>query len=143
MTGAQKADTGYNAHHPWYYLQGGAILGPKSISLAAKASKSAGYLEAGIQDARAQPEPQRSEALRRLQTKVRHAMKQDLKRYRELARELCAKRRNGPDQKAPVSCADIHTSIALKHNHLFNDFCHLLLIDDLLSVQPDLFGFSN
>ena len=98
-------------------------------------------MEADIHAAKALSEPQRSEALRSLQTKVCHAMKQDLKRYRELARELSHKRKLGSDQKAPVSCADIHTSIALKHNHLFNDFCHLILIDDLLSVQPDLFGY--
>lgn len=27
----------------------------------------------------------------------------------------------------------------MKHNHLFNDFVHLDWIDDLFSVQPDLF----
>tara|TARA_B100001939_G_C16943489_1_gene619246 strand:- start:132 stop:557 length:426 start_codon:yes stop_codon:yes gene_type:complete len=140
MTGTHKSDTGYNAHHPWYYLQGGAILGPKSISRAAKTSGSTGYMGTDIQEAGSLPEPQRSEALRHLKTKVQHAIAQDLKRYRELARELARKRRLGPEQEVPISCTDLHTSVALKHNHLFNDFAHLNMINDLLSIQPDLFG---
>jgi len=51
---------------------------------------------------------------------------------------------NGAGQQSvdsgETACTDIHTGISLKHNHLYNDFAHLLTLDNLLSKQPDLFG---
>jgi len=34
---------------------------------------------------------------------------------------------------------DPFTGVWLKHNHLFTEFGHLVRIDELLTVQPDLF----
>jgi hypothetical protein len=41
----------------------------------------------------------------------------------------------------PVSSADIHMSMSLKHNHIYNQFAHLLTLDELLGRQRDLFDF--
>lgn len=59
----------------------------------------------------------------------------DLARYLELVRTLRRERRSGEAH----GCSDLHTAVSLKHNHLFNDLAHLDWIDDLLSVQLDLF----
>ena len=41
------------------------------------------------------------------------------------------------EQEAQPICSDIHTNMSLKHNHLYDDFAHLVYIDDLLSQQPE------
>lgn len=94
-----------------------------------------------IKTASQKPEPQRSEDLRTIKAKVMCDFRRDLKRYRQLAHELRnARKENGLVNHDPCSNA-LHTNISLKHNHLFNDLAHLLLLDKELSLQPDLFGF--
>ena len=40
-----------------------------------------------------------------------------------------------------MACNDIHTALSLKHNHLVNNFAHLITLDELLTKQMDLFDF--
>ncbi len=131
----------YGAGHCWYYKLGGEILKPKAIIESVKVRNYEGYMASDIQAAEKKPEPQRSEALRVLKDKVIKDYRRDLSRYRELACELRRYRQeNGLIDHE--SCAlDLHTSISLKHNHLFNDFGHLLCLDKHLSYQADLFNF--
>ena len=67
-------------------------------------------------------------------------LKRDISGYRRRALELHRYRAANPLLERPTCCADIHTNISLKHNHLVNDFAHLITIDVLLKVQGDLFG---
>ena len=55
---------------------------------------------------------------------------QKLRHYRRTAEPLHEEPR----------CADVHVNMSLKVSHLINDFAHLLLLDELLAEQPDLFG---
>lgn len=128
---------GYDAGHPWYYVLGGAPLGPKKILHVVRARRYRGYLQQEIALSAARCEPRRSEELRRIRQSVSASLRIDLARYRELVRALRCSRRSG---KAPA-CSDLHTAVSLKHNHLFNDLAHLDWIDDLLSVQLDLFDY--
>ena len=68
-------------------------------------------------------------------------LKRDVSRYRERAKELTARRDAGLDDVLEASCADVHTNISLVHNHIYNQFARLSVIDDYLSEQGDLFGF--
>ncbi len=131
----------YGAGHCWYYKLGGEILKPKAIIKSVRDRNYKGYMASDIQAAEKKPEPQRSQALRAIKDKVIKDYRRDLSRYRELACELRRYRQeNGLVDHG--SCAlDLHTSISLKHNHLFNDFGHLAYLDKLLSYQPDLFDF--
>lgn len=126
---------GYDAGHPWYYVLGGAPLGPKQILRSVRARRYRGYLQEEIALSAARCEPRRSEELRKIRMCVHSSLRIDLARYRELVRALRRSRRSG---EAP-ECSDLHTAVSLKHNHLFNDLAHLDWIDELLSVQLDLF----
>lgn len=131
----------YGAGHPWYYLLGGSVQGPKQILYCVKASGYQGYMADAIHEADSKPEPQRSQVLRSIRAQVKDDFRRDLSRYRALACELHTYRQhNGLVSEQPV-CADIHTNISLKYCHIYNDLAHVLLLDDLLSRQPDLFDF--
>lgn len=132
---------GYSTGHPWYYLLGGAVLSPKQIKEKVKRSGYGGYLTDYIAAADRKPEPQRSQALRRLRARAVDELKRDMSGYRRRALDLHRYRAANSLPERPTCCADIHTNISLKHNHLVNDFAHLITIDALLSVQTDLFGF--
>ncbi len=130
----------YSTHHPWYYLLGGEILYPKTIYCMAKTSGYNGYLENEIRNADNRQEPRRSESLRQLRKTIVQELKKNLNRYRILARELNQFRKSDTKIDIHTSCKQVHTNISLKHNHLYNDFAHLFLIDQFLSQQPDLFA---
>lgn len=66
---------------------------------------------------------------------VLSSLRTDLARYVELVRALRLSRRSGE----ALACSDLHTAVSLKHNHLFNDLAHLDWLDELLSMQLDLF----
>lgn len=132
---------GYDSGHPWYYLLGGAILPPKQIREDVRQSGYRGYLAKEIAAANAKPEPQRSRALRKLRARVCEDLAQDISGYRRRALQLHRYRATHPVPDHPKCSEDIHVNIALKHNHIFNDFAHIITIDALLSVQTDLFGF--
>lgn len=97
-----------------------------------------GHAEADIAAADGLPEPSRSTALRALRARFREDLRRDLSRYRACARALRAWRA-WETETAPDCAQDVHVTISLKHNHLFNDFAHLAWIDALLNKQRDLF----
>lgn len=131
----------YNSGHPWYYLLGGPILLLKDIQSAARQSKYRGYRRDDIRAADNKTEPARTAALRAIQSEVVIELKRDIAGYRTRVLQLRRYRAANALPDKPRACDDIHTNISLKHNHLFNDFAHLITLDDLLSKQGDLFGF--
>lgn len=130
---------GYSSGHPWYYFLGGRALYPKEILAEVKAGSYRGFIT-DIDRAARLAEPKRSETLRKLKAQFVEELKQDIARYRECVLELHRYRLSEEDEELPSSSAEIHTSVSLKHNHILNDFAHLLRIEELLSVQRDLFA---
>ena len=135
-----KNETGYQPGHPWYYKIGGAVPKPKAILAAVKTSGYQGCKRDYISLADNRHEPARSSDLRLLRLSVLNDFQAHLRLYREYARKLRDYRQMGTaEQEAQPICSDIHTSMSLKYNHLYNDFAHLVFIDELLSKQMDLF----
>lgn len=132
--------TGYDPGHPWYYLRGGEILSFKAIRQSVVESGYQGYMIERIRDADAKPEPKRSELLRTIRSEVVDSFRSDARRYRACASALRMHRSKGLDTQQPLACKDVHQNIALKRNHLFNDFATLIALDDLLARQRDLFA---
>lgn len=129
----------YSPGHPWYYHLGGRVLFPKDICEAVEASGYRGWRERILDEIDQKAEPVRSAELRQLRNTVHIELRANLSRYRECARLLSGyRRRGGKSNNLPV-CANIHSALSLKHNHLYNDFAHLLVIEELLGKQPDLF----
>ncbi|MGF1448152.1 MAG: hypothetical protein ACFB20_01900 [Opitutales bacterium] len=135
----QSRPNTYKPSHPWYYLQGGKVLTPKEIRDRAKASGCMGWREEELEKLDAQPEPQRSQGLRKLRAIALKELKENLDGYRWAVLRLHRYRREEPDEERFV-CDDVHVSVFLKYNHVFGDFAQLLAIDDMLAQQPDLFG---
>ena len=125
--------------HPWYYKLGGAVKPPKQIMMEVRIKGYKGYMADDIEDADRKPEPKRSEILRQIREKVMDDLKRDISIYREVARELHKHRKTFPFGSEEICCDAIHQSAALKHNHIYNDLAHIILLDKLLSKQPDLF----
>ncbi len=131
---------GRSAGHPWFYFLGGPVLTPKQIRESVRLSGYRGYLADDISHADRKPEPHRSTALRKLRAEVQRMLWADISRYREVARELHAYRKEHAHVEVlPNMSAEVHTSMSLKHNHIYNQFAHLLTLDELLSRQRDLF----
>lgn len=133
-------ENGYSPGHPWYYLLGGAVLKPRAILAQTRASGYRGCSAAAIEEADRLAEPKRSASLRSLQHRFYDDLQRDLSRYRTCVRNLRMYRQKsiGPDE--PASCEGVHVAISLKHNHLVNDFAHLVWLDELMTRQGDLFG---
>ncbi len=131
----------YEPGHPWYYVLGGKVLKPSQIKQNVIKSGYQGYLKEDIEKAANKVEPQRSIALRRIRESAKNDLFSDLSRYREVVRELSQHRASNLDKEPQHH--DIHTSISLKHNHIYNNLAHLVTIDDLLSEQPELDLFSS
>lgn len=132
---------GYPAGHPWYYALGGAALMPRQILEDTRARGYRGYAREQIEADARLAEPRRSETLRAWRTKFRADLWSNISRYRALVRDY---RSAGAAPCEPCSrpdCRDLDTALSLKHNHLVNDFGHLILVDELLTVQRDLFDF--
>ena len=134
----------YDPGHPWYYVLGGTALYPEQIRDSVRASGYQGYLVDTIQQAARKSEPERSTALRTLQANILNDFKANLARYREVVRDLqrfdAEKiKYSNPQIDDPLICNDVHVNVSLKHNHLYNDFAHLLVIDEYLAYQKDLF----
>ncbi|WP_022694718.1 hypothetical protein [Ponticaulis koreensis] len=140
-SGAPNFQNGYDPGHPWYYLLGGKVLGPKSILKSVIARDYRGHIDE-IKDAEALCEPRRSEQLRRLRNRITNQYKADLERYRELVRELQQHRLSDRLKDSVRLCEPVHSSLALKHNHIYNELAHLRRINAALCVQRDMFdGF--
>lgn len=129
---------GYGSGHPWYYVLGGEVLPPRRIMESALARGYRGCCFRELDDIDAMVEPKRSEALRAMKAKVLGEYRQSLSRYRQLALALHRRRSDSCGDPA-AHCEDIHVSISLKHNHLFNDLAHLCELARLLDKQRDLF----
>lgn len=125
--------TGYNAGHPWYYFLGGKPRRPKEIREATRQSGYKGYARDRIEAAHAMAEPKRSETLRSLRAKFECNQKRDISIYRVCVNTLRQTRWEMTDGETAASCGEIHTSLSIKHNHMVNDFAHLILLDELLS----------
>ena len=128
---------GYEPGHPWYYVLGGRVLRLKEIRESAEESERGGYLSEYIIKAAQLAEPKRSAALREWRESALSKLKADIRVYREVARALTAHRQANANEEPAY--AEVHGDIALKRNHLWNDFANLAQIDRFLSVQPDLF----
>lgn len=137
---ALKEHCGYHAGHPWYYLLGGNIPTPKQIQADAVASSYCGYSADDLRKIDKQPEPKRSENLRKWQLKFKEELNSDLSRYREVVRELHQYRQDQNWDVIPTCCNDVHTSMSLKYAHLYNAFGHLHFLDEFLGRQLDLFA---
>ncbi|MEE8058525.1 MAG: hypothetical protein V3T17_11920 [Pseudomonadales bacterium] len=136
-----KNETGDKAGHPWYYKLGGAVHKPKQILSSVKKSGYQGYKRDDIKQADNKYEPERSVTLSALRKSALKDLRSDLERYRAFACKLRDYRLMGKSgQEVQPIYSDTHVSMSLKYNHLYNDFAHWVLIDDLLSQQADLFG---
>lgn len=125
----------YDPGHPWYYLLGGKPLTLKQIREHVGRRGYRGYNRDEIATASGRCEPRRSQELRTLRSVALGRLKEDISGYRR-AVFLLHEFRAAPDTD---ECAEVHVSVSLKHNHLFNEFAHLLWIDELLTHQLDLF----
>ena len=128
----------YNAGHPWYYKLGGTILMPKEILTTVKLSSYQGYMAADIERIDKKAEPERSKALREIKDKFVKDLWRDISCYRNLAHKLRVERKTSSIDALSFSCNELHTSMSLKHNHIYNDLAHLNYLDGLLK-QFELF----
>lgn len=131
---------GYLPGHPWFYHLGGRPLTLKQIRESVRRSGYRGYKAGDIAAIGRKAEPQRSAELRRLRAHVLAELNDDISRYREVVRDLRRYRESRAQDCTAACCNDVHVAASLKHNHLYNDFGHLILLDDLLTRQGDLFG---
>ena len=129
---------GYSPGHPWYYVLGGDWLRPKQILENVRRSGYGGYLMDELQTANGLAEPRRSEKLRLYRERFISELRRDLSGYRNSIRKLREHHQLTEILSEP-KYADIHTSVSLKHNHLVNDFAHLIMLDELIPEQLDLF----
>ncbi|MEP0708844.1 MAG: hypothetical protein ABJL17_06815 [Parvibaculum sp.] len=132
-----QAENPYSPGHPWFYVLGGTPLRPKQIAAQVRIRGYRGYGQHEVEKAARKAEPIRSSALRAIRADVREALFSDLSVYRRVVRTLREFRAAQAD--APAAFADVHQSVSLKHNHLYNDFARLIWLDELLTEQRDLF----
>lgn len=135
----EHSHEGYRSSHPWYYLLGGKRLSLKEIREDTRVSGYGGYLARDIDEADNFAEPRRSQTLRQMRDKAQNELSRHVSCYRELARQLARRRCAGEDAAHDGVCADIHQNICLKHNHISNEFAHLITLERLLAKQGDLF----
>lgn len=134
-----KTVGGYREGHPWYYVLGGEPPKLKEIREAAVTSGYRGCREEAILKADHMPEPKRSETLRCYRTRALEDLDRDIRVFRKCGRDLRRFQREPYDTSERPRCLDVHVAMSLKYNHLYNDFAHLKLLDELLSRQRDLF----
>ncbi|MDD9911218.1 MAG: hypothetical protein OXR62_16240 [Ahrensia sp.] len=130
----------YHEGHTWYYVLGNPVLPLKRIRDEAVASGDHGYLKEEIENAALKQEPQRSEALRSIRQRVLRELNEDISQYRRCAFELHRYRDLMGIDPSPSEANIVHTNMALKVSHIFNDFARLALLDSLPEQQLDLFG---
>ncbi|KCZ93818.1 hypothetical protein [Hyphomonas johnsonii] len=132
---------GYCPGHPWYYFLGGRPRRPREILEVTRQNGYQGHAREDIKAADGMAEPKRSGTLRAMRDKFKADLARDISRYRECVRQLRKTDWKIPDGSEVVSSGDIHTALSLKHNHMVNNFAHLILLDELLAKQADLFDF--
>lgn len=125
----------YNAGHPWFYKLGGKALTPKQILKNVISSGYQGYMQDDIQKINKKAEPMRSAAIHKLKIKIKQELHKDLSQYRKYARELAHFRKHPELLQTQPICDDIHMSMSLKHNHIYNDFGHLVYLESVKSKK--------
>lgn len=128
---------GYDPGHPWFYVLGGPVLPLRMIRAQVQNSGYKGYRNE-IEKAARKPEPKRSALLTEIHAQVLQELKRDISGYRSAARTLSLYRKRTDLPEKP-QCEGVHVAISLKHNHIFNDFAHLIQIEQLTTLQPSLF----
>jgi len=129
---------GYSAGHPWYYFLGGAVPKLKEIRASVNVDRYEGYLASDIKAIASKAEPQRTRAINAMRHKLNDDLKRDISIYRRLVRELQQYRTEHPEATG-ACCAEIHTSMSLKHNHIYNGFANLKTLASLPEQQLELF----
>ncbi|MEO9804791.1 MAG: hypothetical protein ABJF04_16160 [Reichenbachiella sp.] len=126
-----KRNISYSSGHPWYYVLGGRVLSIKEIWLDVRSSGCKGYREEEIAKSLGN-----DAKLRSIKENVLTTLNKDINRYRQYAFELHQYRKQA-SKNEPI-CDDVHVSISLKRNHIYNDLAHLDYIDKL-TPQLSLF----
>jgi len=134
-------DMSYSSGHPWYYVLGGEILFPSQIKASVDLESYSEIMVEDILKAAKMAEPVRSERLRAIRVGLRAGVHSNLNRYRECVRELKILR-DDTSCNAEPKFEDIHQSMSLKHNHIYNDYAQLMICEKYLEQQPDLFAFA-
>ncbi len=130
----------YESGHPWYYYLGGKILTPKNILENAKLSNYQGYLENDVKKFDLLDEPKRTQKFNELFRNELFELKRNLSLYRKYVLEISLRRKNNLIGENEPICDDIYMSMSLKHNHIFSNFRHLILLESF-QKQMDLFDF--
>lgn len=129
----------YGAGHCWYYKLGGKALTPKQILADVKKSGYQGYMQDDFEKLNKKAEPMRSAGIRKLTLKVKESLKHNMAQYRKYARELADLRKHPSLLDQDPICSDVDMNMSLKHNHIYNDFAHLVYLETIKSKQLDLF----
>lgn len=130
---------GYSSGHPWYYVLGSKALYPSEIRTSVNIEAYPNLMIEAVLKASIMAEPIRSERLRGIRLKIRDRLRTDLSRYLECVRDLKSLRSSGAAEVKPV-CGDIHVSMSLKHNHIYNGYAQLMICENHLAQQADLFA---
>ena len=139
MKNRETGENGYRKGHPWYYLLGGKPAKLKEIREEARASGYCGFMADQIDKADQMPEPKRSQALRKYRKQVTAELSHDVRIYRFAVRDLHRYQAEQKEEQQERHCHDVHVAVSLKYCHLYDDFAHLHVLDDLLEKQRDLF----
>lgn len=114
----------------------------KEIKEAVNADAYEGYLSEDIKAIARKPEPQRTRAINAMRSKLIADLGRDVSIYRRCVRELQRYRCDLPASSG-TCCAEIHTSMSLKHNHIYNGFANLKTLEALPEQQLELFQTSG
>ncbi len=126
---------GFSPHDAAYYREGGKPLYPKQIRDLMAASDYRGFDEADITAMAQRTEPKRSHSLRRHRRRIVERLREDLACYREVVRELHARRRAGIAVDDHPFGSYPHLAVGLKYSYLCNGFARLRYVDELLRPQ--------
>lgn len=132
----------YHAGHPWYYRLGGRVLFPSEIKAKVTLDDYPDLMIEDILVASNMTEPKRSERLRTIRDNIRQSLRRDLNRYLECVRELKARRLDPDPPEQPISSC-VYMAMSLKHNHIYNRYAQLMICEQHLTQQGDLFAILN
>ena len=129
----------YRAGHPWYYRLGNRILFPSEIKAKVTLDDYPDFMIEDMLKAANMAEPKRSERLRTIRENIRQSLRSDLDIYLKYVRELKVRRLDpDPPEQSISSC--VYMAMSLKHNHIYNDYAQLMICEQYLAQQADLFA---
>lgn len=132
---------GYNSSHPWYYKLGGRILSPAEIAAEVEHELGTTGDFTMVEKLDQMNEPRRSNKIRKAIEQLQQSQQQNVERYHEVTEQLTYEReRPGPyewDKRRMWS--DPTTAVSLKHNHIAYAHATICRLNDLVSVQLELF----